>query len=91
MTNAAENLDLVVLNLHPPATPVSVLTPLEIAIDLRYVDRQTRGQPFNDRDQRATVRFSGGGEPQHLFRLSISILELMLPAFFTAETQSAQS
>ena len=58
MANTAENLDLILLDLHAPAAAITLLTAPELVIDLIDIDRQPGGQAFDNRDQRATV----GGE-----------------------------
>ena len=55
MTNTAENLDAVLLDLHPRAAAIALLPPRELVIDLLNIDGHARGQTFDDRDQRATV------------------------------------
>jgi hypothetical protein len=50
VTNAAENLDAVLLNLHARAAAIALLSSPQLIIDLLNVDRQTRRQTFNDRD-----------------------------------------
>ena len=65
MTNAAQNLRRVSLDLHPPAAPITPLPPLQFTINLLDINRQTGGQTFNYRDQRASVRFPGCDETKH--------------------------
>ena len=55
MANAAKNLDSVLLDLHSPATAIALLPPPQFMIDLIDIYGQTSGQPFNYRDQRATM------------------------------------
>ena len=55
MTHAAENLNLVLLDLHPTAAAVAPLTPLQVVIDLFDVYRHASRQTFDYRDQRASM------------------------------------
>src|SRR4029077_11668275 len=59
MPDTTQDLRLVLLDLHPATTTIAPLASFEFVIDLIPVDRHTRGQPFNYRDERATVCFSG--------------------------------
>ncbi len=55
MTNAADNLSVVLLNLHPSTAPVAPLAPFQLLIDVRASHRHTGRQSLNYRDQGATV------------------------------------
>jgi hypothetical protein len=50
VTHAAQNLCAVLLNLHAATAPVTPLPALQLAIDLRDLNRQTGRQSFNYRD-----------------------------------------
>ena len=60
VTHAAENARGVALNAHSPAAAVTLLPPPEFAIDEREIDGDTGGHARKQRDQRLSVRFSGG-------------------------------
>jgi hypothetical protein len=55
MAHAAKNLHAVLLNLHAAATTVAPLPPRQFSVNPAGIDRQTRRQAFNNRDQRPTV------------------------------------
>ena len=55
MANATKNLDTILLDLHPPAAAIALLPSPQFMIDLIDIYGQTSGQPFNYRDQRATM------------------------------------
>ena len=50
----------VFLDLHPAAAAVALLPAPQFVVDCGDVDRQTRGQSFDDGDERFTVRFTCG-------------------------------
>jgi hypothetical protein len=66
MPYAAQDLYLILFNLHAAATTIPPLPPFEFAIDLFDVHRHSCGQAFDNRYQSATVRFSGCCETQHI-------------------------
>jgi hypothetical protein len=53
-----EHFDLVLLDLLSRTAPVALLAAPEVGIDRLAVQRETRGQPFHDRDEGGTVRFA---------------------------------
>jgi hypothetical protein len=55
MANATENLDPILLDLHPAAAAIALLPSPQFMIDLIDIDRQTGRQTFDYRDQRATM------------------------------------
>ncbi len=55
MTHAADDLYTVLLDLHPRAAAIALLSPIQFVIDLFDVDGQTCGQAFDYRDECATV------------------------------------
>ena len=55
MTHSAENLHDVLLDLHARTAAIALLTTPQLMIDLVDVDGQTRGQTFDDRDERAPM------------------------------------
>ena len=58
----SDDLRLVMLDLHPPATPVPVLPSGKIAIDARPVEPHTRRHPGDDDGELRSVRLAGGNE-----------------------------
>ena len=58
--NAADDLDLIVLDLHPPAAPVAVLAPRHVAIDPLTVEPHARRHAGDDDRQLRAVRLAGG-------------------------------
>src|SRR5262245_6556730 len=59
-----EHLDLVGLDLLPRGAPVALLSPPQVVLDPVFVQKEARGHPGHDRDERRTVRLPGGGERQ---------------------------
>jgi hypothetical protein len=55
VTYTTQDFHLVLLNFHSAAAPVTELPSRQFSINPRDIDRQTRRQAFNNRDQRATV------------------------------------
>ena len=67
MPDARQYLCVVALDLHAPTAPVAKLAPSQFVVDDYLIDRQSRGQSLNDRDQRSSVRLSGCCETKHFF------------------------
>jgi hypothetical protein len=55
MSNATENLHLILLDLHSAATAVAPLSALEISVDLIQVYRHAGRQTLKYRDQSAAM------------------------------------
>src|SRR6266852_2818309 len=55
MSDTADDLYAVLLDLHPRAAAIALLSPMQFVIDLLDVDGQTSGQAFDYRDKRATM------------------------------------
>jgi hypothetical protein len=55
MTDTAKYLHLVLLDLHSPAAAITKLSPVQLVINLLDVNRQTRRQAFDDRNESAAV------------------------------------
>jgi hypothetical protein len=55
MTHAAENLSVVILDLHPAATAIAPLPPAQFMIDAVDIYRQAGRQTFDDRQQGASM------------------------------------
>src|SRR5439155_9639645 len=56
----ADDLRLVMLDLHPPTPPVSVLPPHKIAVDARPIEAHPRRHSAHDDRELRTVGFAGG-------------------------------
>ena len=56
----ADDLRLVMLDLHPPTPPVSVLPPRKIAVDARPIEAHPRRHSAHDDRELRTVGFAGG-------------------------------
>jgi hypothetical protein len=65
VAHAAQNLRRVLLDLHSPAAPVAPLPPPQFPVDQLDLDRHTRRQTFDYRDQRAPMRLSGSVKTKH--------------------------
>jgi hypothetical protein len=65
MPDARQYLSVIALDLHAPTAPVAKLAPPQFVIDECLIDRQSRGQSLDDRDQRSSVRLSGCSETKH--------------------------
>ena len=65
MTHAPEQCQLILLELLTRATPKAEPSTRHLRLDLfdRYL--QAGGQPFDDHDQRLTMRFAGGEVSKH--------------------------
>src|SRR6266536_1178989 len=66
MAYSAQDLYLILLDLHSAATAIAPLPPFQFAIDLLDIHWNSSGQAFNNRYQCATVRFSGCSETKHI-------------------------
>ena len=55
MSDTADDLRAVLLDLHARAAAIALLSPMQFVIDLLHVDGQTGGQTFDYRDERVTV------------------------------------
>jgi hypothetical protein len=62
--HAAEELDVVALDLHAPPTPVAHLPPGELRVHVLGPQGHARGHPLDDGDERRAVRLAGGGEAE---------------------------
>jgi len=59
------DFDLVPLDLHAPAAPVTRLAALQLQIDQVHIDPETCGQALQDAGQALAVRFPCGNESHH--------------------------
>src|SRR5580704_3356873 len=82
--HSRKNLRLVLLDLLPPAAPITQLPPVQLVIDKVHTDRQRRRQPRHKRQQRLPVRLPRRIKTQHPPPTS---LHTQLPS----ETQTAKS
>jgi hypothetical protein len=62
VTQAREYIDLIRLDLLPWRASVARLPPTQVGIDRIAVEDETCGQTGQDRDERRTMRFPGGGK-----------------------------
>jgi hypothetical protein len=60
MPDAGEDFNRIALDFLPRTAPVALLPPPKLEIYPLDVDFQSGGQAFDDGDERAPVRFSGG-------------------------------
>ena len=60
MADAARHLDLVALDLHPPAAAVAELAAGKIAVERVAVELEAGRQPLDDAGQARAVRLAGG-------------------------------
>ena len=65
MPDTRQYLSVVTLNLHAPTAPIAKLAPPQFVVDDSLIDRQSRRQSLNDRNQRSSVRLSGCSETKH--------------------------
>jgi hypothetical protein len=65
-----EHLDPVLLDLLARAPPVALLAPPEVVVDRVAAEHEPRRQSRDDRDERRTVRLTGGCEAE-LHRRSV--------------------
>ncbi len=65
MPNTAEDLDVILLDLHATPATIPPLASLQLMVNLCSVNWHARWQTFEDRDQCATVGFSGRSESKH--------------------------
>ena len=65
VADAAEQLDLVLLELHPRAAAVAEPAAGEGLLDVRALDLDVGRQPFEDGDERRAVGLTGGHPTQH--------------------------
>ena len=65
MADAAEQLDLVLLEALPRTAPETEATAGQFTRNVADRDRQVRGQTFDDDHQGLTVTFAGGQVAQH--------------------------
>src|SRR5208337_5244844 len=65
VAHSGENVRLVALNLHAPATTVTLLTPPEFAVEKRLIDFQTGGHTGEKGNQRFSVRLTSRVVAQH--------------------------
>jgi hypothetical protein len=64
MPDPASDLDLVLLDLHPPPTPMAELAPREVAIQRVAVQRQPGRDAFEDAREAGAVGLAGGGQSE---------------------------
>ena len=64
MADAARHLGAVALDLHPAAAPVAELAALHVAPDRLWIERQARGQAFDDARQARAVGLAGSDEAE---------------------------
>ena len=57
-------VDLVLLDLHPPAAAVAELAPREVAVERVAVELEPGRKAFDDAGQAGAVRLAGGGQGQ---------------------------
>src|SRR6185436_5776834 len=62
--HAGGDVDLVALDLHPPAKAVAALAAREVPVDVGLGEREARGQPLDDGGQRLPVGFTRGEEAE---------------------------
>ena len=62
-------INLIFLNLHSPAPPISELTPMKLEIDKIGINGQSEGQSFEQADETFSVRFTCRQKPEHKWRL----------------------
>src|SRR6266404_9841374 len=55
MSDTADDLCAVLLDLHPRAAAIALLSPMQFVIDLLNINWQTCGQTFDYRDECATM------------------------------------
>jgi hypothetical protein len=65
VAHAGQNMNLVRLDLHPPAAAIPLLPPPKLAIDEFKVDRNARRQTGDERDQCLAVRLPGSFKSNH--------------------------
>src|SRR5579884_1967102 len=71
VADAGENLDMVSFDFHSSAASISALAALQFVIDKVEVDRQVRGNTFDECNQRLSMRFARRPEPEHVAEYSI--------------------
>ena len=64
--NPGDDADLITLDRHPPAAPITLLAAREVVIDVSEVDVETGGCAFDYGHQFGSVRFAGGKKTKHL-------------------------
>ena len=57
--DARDHAHLVALDRHPSASPVTLLAPREVIVDLREIDLEAGRVAFHHRDQFGAVRLTG--------------------------------
>ena len=60
--HAAQQLDVVLLDLHAPPAAVALLPPGELRVDVGGGQGQAGHHPLEDADERRAMGFAGGGE-----------------------------
>ena len=63
--HAGEDLGAVGLDRHPASASVAALASLQFVVDGVEVEREAGGDPFENDDERATVRFTRGEKSDH--------------------------
>lgn len=58
-------LNAVGFDLHAAAASIPLLSSRELRVDVVGKQRHAGRQSFENRDERGSVRFAGGGEAQH--------------------------
>ena len=63
VAHAAHDMGVVALDLHAAAAAIALLAPPQLAVDELLIDRKPSRHAGEQRDQRLSVRLTGGGEP----------------------------
>ena len=71
--DARENVGLIVLDRHPPASAVAELATGEVGGEIGRSEREAGGNAFDDHDERRAVRFASCQKSQHLRGHSIEL------------------
>ena len=64
-TDAREQLDGVLLDLHPSAAPIALLPARELLVDVAREQPQAGGNALENRNEGLSVGFAGGRESKH--------------------------
>jgi hypothetical protein len=76
VANSGKDFRLILLNLLAPAAAIAQLPAVQLLIDEFDVDRKLRGQAGNKREERLSMRFTGGVKLQHSQLHSRSLLAI---------------